>query len=126
MNPTVKHVTVGDNALTLTFNFGTMCTAEKELGKPFQSLWATGEGAVSGVSFDTISILWWAALQRKHRMSRDGANALVDDAGIEQVSTWLTEGMADYFGTSSKADGEADADPAPDEPKAGNAKRKKG
>lgn len=130
MTPTTKHITVGDNALTLTFNFGTMRVAEKELGEPIYSAFKKEPGAEGAddqyrVSFDALSVIWWAALQRKHRLSRDGADALVDQAGFENVAAWIAEGLGEYFGAAKKSDGEADADPDAGEPKAGNAKRKK-
>lgn len=122
MTPTTKLITVGENALTLTFNFGTMRIAEKELGEPIYSAFkkeAGADGDQYRVSFDALSAIWWAALQRKHRLTRDGADALVDEAGFEQVATWIAEGLGEYFGTSSKAD------PDDGEAKAGNGAAKK-
>lgn len=130
MTPTAKFVTIGDNALTLTFNFGTMRIAEKELGEPIYSAFKKEPGAGGAddqyrVSFEALSVIWWAALQRKHRMSRDGADALVDEAGLETVAAWIADGLSEYFGGAKKAEGDADAEPETDEPKAGNAKRKR-
>ncbi|MGB3844309.1 MAG: hypothetical protein WA940_00430 [Sphingopyxis sp.] len=102
MNPTQKHVEIGDAALTLHFNFGMMRVAEKEIGSPiFSAFKAMQSGEVS---LDIISVLWWAALNRKHKMTREAADNLVDDAGMDQVATWVMEGLTEYMG-GAKAEG---------------------
>lgn len=93
--PVQKRVEIGERALTLNFNFTTMRLAEKELGSPIHVLFADS-GA--NVGFDALSVLWWACLNRKHRMVRDATDALVDEVGIEQVTEWITEGIAEYTG----------------------------
>lgn len=98
MNPTQKNVEIGDVALTLHFNFGMMRVAEKEIGSPIFSAFKAMEAGE--VSLDIISVLWWAALNRKHKMTREAADNLVDDAGMDQVAKWVMEGLTDYMGGS--------------------------
>jgi hypothetical protein len=132
MKPFKKLVDVGDRALTLNFNFGMMRLAEKEFGEPIYSAFKKEPGADGAddqyrVSFDAISVIWWAALSRKHRMTREGTDTLVDEAGFEQVAEWVAEGISEYFGGGKKADAEG-ADPAADEDDdkpVGNARKKK-
>lgn len=131
MTPCKKQVEVGDRALTLHFNFGMMRLAEKELGEPIHSAFKKEPGADGAddqyrVSFDAISVIWWAALNRKHRMTREGTDTLVDEAGFEQVAKWVAEGIREYFGGGKKADGD-EAAPGTDEDDkpVGNVRKKK-
>lgn len=131
MTPCKKLVEIGDRALTLNFNFGMMRLAEKELGEPIYNAFKKEPGADGAddqyrVSFDAISVIWWAALNRKHRMTREGTDALVDEAGFEVVAGWVAEGISEYFGSGKKADAEdAAPDADPDDKPVGNARKKK-
>lgn len=105
MTPCQKRIDIGDRALTLNFNFTTMRVAEKELGAPIHTIFNSEAGAVG---FEAMSVIWWAALNRKHKMTREATDQLVDEAGLEQVTTWIVEGLSEYSGT-----GDASADDAP-------------
>ena len=121
MTPCQKPVEIGDRALTLNFNFTTMRLAEKELGAPIHSLFNGGDA----VGFEAMSVIWWAALHRKHRMTREATDMLVDEAGLEQVTTWIVEGLSEYSGTAD-ADGPDMTNPAGEEGKAKGKGRSRG
>ncbi|OWQ95115.1 hypothetical protein [Sphingopyxis witflariensis] len=91
--PSVKIVDIGGTAHTLKFNFGMARLAEQELGVSLMSAFRENSAAMN-----TISAVWWAALQANHPMSREAADELIDAAGLEQVTTWLVEGLGQYFG----------------------------
>lgn len=88
-------VRIGDADFRLTFKFGVMRLAEQELGRPI-----TTELASGAVGLDVLSCLFWAALQPAHPLTREGADDLIDAAGIEQVGKWIGEGVGRYFGTA--------------------------
>lgn len=113
MTPCQKRIDIDDRAFTLSFNFTTMRMAEKELGAPIHTIFNGGET----VGFEAMSVIWWAALNRKHRMTREATDNLVDEAGLEKVTEWIVEGLAEYSGTGSD-----DETPAPAE--AGSAEGK--
>lgn len=117
MTPCQKRIEIDDRAFTLNFNFTTMRMAEKELGAPIHTIFNGGQA----VGFEAMSVIWWASLNRKHRMTREATDALVDEAGLEQVTKWIVEGLGEYSG-GGKEDGAANADPAPVE--AGSAEGK--
>lgn len=108
MTPCQKRIEIDDRAFTLNFNFTTMRMAEKELGAPIHMIFNDGQA----VGFEAMSVIWWAALNRKHKMTREATDTLVDEAGLGQVTTWIIEGLNEYSGTG-KDEGAADADPAP-------------
>ena len=98
MTPATQLIEIDGQPYTLTFNFGMARLAEYEIGKHL--ITAISEG----VSLDTLSAGWWASLQRKHCMTRDAADNLVDAAGMAEVAKWITEGLTAYFGASDDAD----------------------
>lgn len=106
--PVQKRIEIGDRALTLNFNFTTMRLAEKELGQPIHVVFSD---AGANVGFEAISVIWWAALNRKHKMVRDATDNLVDEAGLDQVSTWITEGIGEYMGAEKAPEGADDSEP---------------
>ena len=89
----VKSIEADGVTHELTFKFGTMCQAERQLGKPLPDVFSGGMG------FDTISVVFWAALGGK--MSIDESNDLIDRAGVSKVLPVVSEGIADYFGSGS-------------------------
>ncbi len=104
----VTEALIDGKTYRLTFKFGTMRIAEAELGKPITAELASGE-----VTLAVLSCLFWAVLQPHHRMSRDGADDLVDAAGLEQVGKWIGEGLGLYFNRGvSKEDQVAAGEPA--------------
>lgn len=92
----VKPVAIGGRTWRLTFKFGTIRIFERELGKPLAEAFPKGEDAAP-VALDTLSALFWASLQPAHRLTRDAADDLVDEAGIEAVGGWIGEGLSAYF-----------------------------
>lgn len=106
-------VQIGAGTYTLTFKFGVMRVAEQELGRPFINELSAGQAGL-----EVISCLFWAALRPKHAMTRDGADNLIDEAGIAQVGQWIGEGVKRYFGSADEAAELADGD----EPAKGEAK----
>lgn len=95
-------VEIGGQTYSLMFKFGSMRLAEQELGKPIGEVLNGG-----GLGLEAISALFWAALQPNHRMTREGADNLVDLAGVEAVARWISEGISRYFGKGDS--------PAPEE-----------
>jgi len=89
-----KTVDIGGSNYTLTAKFGTMRLAEGELSGTIPQIM----GDVANIGFDVMSSLFWAFLQPKHRMTREGADNLVDIVGFEQVATWVGELLSQYFG----------------------------
>lgn len=109
MTPTSNLIEIDGRPYTLTFNFTTARTAEKEIGQPLTKLLQKPDE----IGMDAMSAIWWASLQRGHRMTREGADALIDIAGLEPVAKWVAEGLTGYFGGGKKApddSGDADGD----------------
>ncbi len=98
---------IGGTVYRLTFKFGTMRTAERELGRPITSELAKGE-----IGFDMLSALFWAVLQPSHLMTREATDDLVDKAGVEPVAAAIAEGMARYFAPDVAEGAEAGNHPA--------------
>lgn len=96
---------IAGQSLRLTFKFGTMALAERELGQPVTDALARGS-----MGLDMLGCLFWAALQPAHRMTRAASDDLVDEAGIEAVAGWVGKGLAQYFG----GDVSPDDGPAPE------------
>ena len=94
-----KVVEIGGQNYTLTAKFGTARLAEKELGIPIPKLMSD----VESIGFDAVSSLFWAFLQPKHMMTREGADNLIDECSVEQVTGWVGGCLAEYFGTDTKA-----------------------
>lgn len=107
-----KTVEIDGGAYTLVAKFGTMRLAEKELGVSIPSL----VGNIENIGFDAISGLFWAFLQPKHRITRDAADNLIDEAGFNVIVDWVGACLSDYFGGGETAD----------EEEAGNASKAKG
>jgi len=105
----MKQIDIDGSTYTLVAKFGTARLAEKEIGTSIPKMMQD----VGSIGFDAISCLFWAFLQPKHRISRDGSDDLVDRAGVNQVTEWVGSCLADYFGA-----GESDAEQkVPDEGK---------
>lgn len=104
MTPTTLRADIGDRAFTLNFNFNAMRMAEKELGQPIMSVFQKDGAGEVKISFDALSALWWAVLQRKHRITREACDTLVDEAGLDAVAGWLTEGLSAYFGVAGDSE----------------------
>lgn len=96
----------GHNPYRLVFKFGTMRLAEKELGKPIGQVFQSGE-----VSFEALSAVFWAVLQPHHGMTREAADNLVDDAGVDAMAGWIGEGIERYFGVDVPAGAAEDSKP---------------
>lgn len=92
-------VKVGERSLNLVFKFGTIREAEAALGRP-----VTADLASGNIGFEMISALWWAVLQPSLMITREGADDLVDEAGVEAVTGWIAEGLTRYFGGDVSAD----------------------
>ena len=114
MTPTTKIVEIGGDAFTLKFNFGMARVAEQELGIPLMSAFRENAAAMN-----TISAVWWAALQANHPMAREASDELIDAAGIEQATAWIVEGLSQYFNGGKPA---AKAGQAGNAPKSGRRK----
>lgn len=111
-----KQVEIHGSTYTLTAKFGTARLAEKEIGMPIPRMMQD----VSAVGFDAISCLFWAFLQPRHQMTRDGSDNLVDEAGVEKVTEWVGECLAEYFGAGEDAgDKDVDSGKKPKSRKAG-------
>lgn len=98
MTPSTKTVDIGGETYTLKFNFGMARLAEQELGTGLMTAFRENAAAMN-----TISAVWWAALQANHPMSRAASDELIDVAGFEQATTWAVEGIGQYFGTGKAA-----------------------
>lgn len=106
MSQAIKHtVKIGDISYTLVFKFGTIRLFEQALGRPLAEALpefrdgmseAEAEKAVKSVTLDVWSSLFWAVLQPGHRMTQEGTDDLIDEAGPEQVVEWLLRGIAAY------------------------------
>lgn len=83
---------IGGSTYRLTFKFGTMRVAERELGRPITSELASGE-----IGLDMLSALFWAVLQPSHLMTRDASDDLIDVAGVQVVAAAIAEGLGRYF-----------------------------
>jgi len=115
MTPVRKLVEIGEDAYTLSFNFGSIRLAEAELGQPVFSVMKTDEP----LSLNAVSAIWWSTLQAKHRMTREGADALVDKAGVDAVIEWVITGLGEYI-----TDGKAKPEPEEKPGKAGSSRGK--
>lgn len=101
MTPSVKTVQIDGETFTLKFNFGMARAAETELGIPLTSAFNAGASAMN-----TISAVWWAALQANHPMTREASDELIDAGGLEQVTKWVTGGLSEYFNGGNAKPGE--------------------
>ena len=97
MSNTIKQKrTIDGKDYTLVFDFQTLCDAEEATG---QSMMRIGDNLNMG----TISGMFWASLQDRHKMTRRESNALVDKAGgFDTVAEWVTDGLASYLNGVSK------------------------
>lgn len=96
---------IGGSTYRLTFKFGTMRVAERELGRPITSELASGE-----IGLDMLSALFWAVLQPSHLMTRDASDDLIDVAGLQPVATAIADGLSRYFAPDVPAEGDAAAE----------------
>lgn len=96
---------IGGVPYRLHFKFGTIRLFERELGKPIAEVFdffgrnlseAELEKAAARIPLDAWSAFFWATLQPAHMMSREAADDLIDEAGMEQVVRWLFAGFAAY------------------------------
>jgi hypothetical protein len=83
---------IGERSFNLVFKFGTIRAVEAELGRPITQELATGD-----IGLDMLSGLFWAVLQPSLAITREGSDDLIDEAGIEVVTQWMTEGLIRYF-----------------------------
>lgn len=100
-------VTIGERTLNLVFKFGTIRLAEQELGRPISAEMASGNAGL-----DLISALFWAVLQPSLKITREGSDDLVDEAGFEQVAAWIGTGISRYFGGGDEPAEAGNAKPA--------------
>jgi len=61
-----KQMAIGGRDYTLAFSFGSMRRAEKEIGQSIPNLMAQG-----GIGFDHGGTIFWAVLQRDHKLSME-------------------------------------------------------
>ena len=92
MTPSTKTVAIAGGSYTLKFNFGFARLAEQEIGGTLTKAFAADAPAMN-----TISAVWWACLQANHPMTREASDELIDAAGLEPVTTWIIEGLSQYF-----------------------------
>ena len=129
--PVTLPVEIGGRTFTLSFKFGTIRVFERELGVPLAEAFGgkadsedDAAALAAKIPLDTWSALFWAALQPAHMMTREGADDLIDAAGLEKVVDWCSRGLAAY-----QTENPALLDPESDAEQAGNApagKAKKG
>lgn len=119
--PVSLPVEIAGRTFKLTFKFGTIRVFERELGVPLAEAFGGKAGSeddaaalAAKIPLDTWSALFWSALQPAHMMTREGADDLIDAAGLEQVVDWCSRGLAAY-----QSENPALLDPEQDEP--GNA-----
>ncbi|XUU60641.1 hypothetical protein ACRAQ6_13940 [Erythrobacter sp. HA6-11] len=96
-----KVLEIGSTTYRMVFKFGTLRMAEKELGENIASVFS---GGGEKVGFDVVNAVFWASLQPAHRVTREKADDLIDEAGLEAVMAQIAAGVAEYFG-----DDDADA-----------------
>lgn len=101
MTPTTRTVDIDGEAYTLKFNFGMACAVEQELGVSLQRAFSADAPAMT-----TIGVVWWAALQASHPMTREASNELIDAVGIEQATQWVIDGISGYFGGGQSKSGD--------------------
>ena len=101
MTPSTRLVDIAGEQYRLRFNFGFARLAEQELG-----LSITKAFTADAPAMNTISAVWWAALQADHPLTRAATDELIDAAGLEQVTHWVIEGIGQYFGGGAAKAGE--------------------
>lgn len=90
-------VEIGGTAYRLTFDVSAFIIAQKATGKKLQPL-------VQAFSEDTddlvsLSALFWAGLQKAHKVTMAETEELMSVAGIGKVRTVIAEALAEAFGT---------------------------
>lgn len=90
----VRQIMIAGVTYTGTFKFGSVRMADEIL--------PGGMDGKSG-SIAKLSALFWAVLQPKHRITREGSDALIDEAGPDAVGEFIREGMAAYQGDPEDA-----------------------
>jgi hypothetical protein len=109
MTPSTRLVDIAGEQYRLRFNFGFARLAEQELGVSITKAFTADAPAMN-----TISAVWWAALQADHPMTRSASDELIDAAGLEPVTQWVIEGIGQYFGGGKSGEpGKAKAKRAP-------------
>ena len=97
----------------LVFKFGTVAFFEEATGQnlfsafPFLGMMAdatqdAARKAADAVEWRMWGSLFWAVLQPEHRITKDGAFDLIDQAGIEQVTVWCMAGLMAYASGDAK------------------------
>lgn len=104
-------VEIGGTAYRLTFDVSAFIIAQKATGQKLQPL-------VQAFSDDpddlvSLSALFWAGLQKAHKVTMAEAEGLMSEAGIGKVRAIVAEALANAFGPKTE-DGDTS-----DPPKAG-------
>lgn len=107
MTPTAKVIEIDGESYTLRFNFGSLCLAEKAMGENPLAAFADQGGGNYRVSLDAIGVIFWAALQSRHPMSRAQSDELIDAAGFTAAAQWVAEGLREYVGGGEAKSAEA-------------------
>ena len=99
-------VEIGGNAYRLTFDVSAFIIAQKATGKKLQPL-------VQSFTEDpddlvSLSALFWAGLQKAHKVTMAEAEELLSTAGIGKGRIAITEALAAAFGTKGEGGDEAD------------------
>jgi hypothetical protein len=100
---------IAGKVYVLTFKFGSMRLAERELGRKITAVFS----GLEDLGLDEVSALFWAVLQTRHAMDRDASDALIDEAGIVAVVGWIARGLADYFEPGDAEPGAAEGNAPP-------------
>lgn len=102
-------IDIGGMTYQTVFKFGTMRIAGAEMGKSVMKAFSNDE-----ISEDEISAIWWAVLQPNHRITREGSDNLIDEAGFGDIAAHIAKGVAAcYGGGDAEPAAEADAGNAP-------------
>lgn len=103
--PVTVSAEIGGQPYRLVFKFGSFGFFEDATGHNVQNAFPffteedkiKREELASAVKWSTWGALFWAVLQPDHRITRDEANNMIDQAGFDQVVSWCIAGIAGYM-----------------------------
>lgn len=84
----------------LAYDFNAMCMAEEIIGPLGQAVQTMTEGSLLHVR-----ALFWAGLQKNHKMSIEEAGEVIQSLGIMPVSTAVGEAITSAFGDVDEGNG---------------------